>query len=382
LVESSLLRLDWKSRVVVVFWPHGRSIPLIYYIWPTKLTIPPRPPKLVYLDLNHWVSLAKAQANHPLGHAFKEVLAACDQAASRGSAIFPISDSIYFEVSKIGTYRQRRDLREVIERISGFMVVTSRSVVSAHEIETMLDSRIGPSSHPINAMNYIDWGVMRAFGMVGAMVVRDRESGADVTAEVRAKHPGGSEEFDRIMWEGQLGLNRSVLDGPTPDEEPRMRATGWNPRAAFEVAERRAQQEIEQVARFNADPAWRHGRIRDVIAAREVIIEVNEHLWKGLQDRGVEIEDAFPDPRETALAWNSMPSFDVAVTLKTEYHRDPGHVWRPNDITDIDALGSTLPYCDIVVTDKEVASHARRTGLADRLGTSVLSNLADLPPLL
>jgi len=352
------------------------------YIWPTKLVLPARPPKLVYLDLNHWIELSKAQAGHPGGAQFQDVLSACVDALGRGAAIFPLSDSIYFEVTKIGTYRQRHDLREVMELISRFMVVTSRSVVSAHEIETMLDARIGPSSDPINAMNYIDWGVMRAFGMVGDIVVRDRETGADVTAKARAKHPGGAEEFDRIMWEGQLRLNRSVLDGPTPDEEPGMRAAGWNPKAAFAVAERRAQQEIEQVARFNADPAWRRGRIRDVIAAREVMIEVNSHLWKGLNDRGMKLEDAFSDPEETARVWNSMPSFDVTVTLKTEYHRDPGHVWNPNDITDIDAFGSTLPYCDIVVTDKAVATHAHRTGLAERLGTAVLARISDLPALL
>jgi hypothetical protein len=77
-----------------------------------------------------------------------------------------------------------------------------------------------------------------------------------------------------------------------------------------------------------------------------------------------------------------MPSFDVAVTLKTEYHRDPGHRWTPNDIHDVDALGSTLPYCDIVVTDKAVASHAVRTGLADRLRTVVLPRLSDVIPFL
>jgi hypothetical protein len=48
----------------------------------------------------------------------------------------------------------------------------------------------------------------------------------------------------------------------------------------------------------------------------------------------------------------------------------------------LDALGSTLPYFDIVVTDKAAASHARRTGLADRLGTTVLSRLDDLIALL
>lgn len=295
-------------------------------------------------------------------------------------AIFPISDSIYFEISKIAAYHRRRHLREVIERVSGFMVVTSRSVVSVHEIETMLDARIGPSSDPINEMTYIDWGVMRAFGMNGALVVRDRETGADVTAEVRAKHPGGPDEFDRIVWQGQLDLNRKVLDGPTTEEEEAdMRASGWNPRAAFEVAERRAQQEIEQVARFDADPSWRGPRTRDVVAAREVIIEINEHLWKGLRDRGVELETAFPDPEETKRLWDAMPSFDVAVTLKSEYHRDPNHVWKTNDIADIDALGSTLPYCDIVATDKAIASHAIRTGLAERLGTVVVSRTADLP---
>jgi len=73
-----------------------------------------------------------------------------------------------------------------------------------------------------------------------------------------------------------------------------------------------------------------------------------------------------------------MPSFDVAVTLKTEYHRDPLHRWTQNDIHDIDAMGSALPYCDIVVTDKAVASHVNRSSLAERLQTVVLWRLADL----
>lgn len=352
------------------------------YLWPTTLLVPRRPPKLVYLDLNHWVSLSKAHADHPGGGAFRDVLAACEAAANSGAAIFPLSDSIYFEVAKIGIYRQRRDLREVMERLSRFRVVMSRSVVSVHEIETMLDTHVGPSRDPINTMAYIDWGVMGAFGMNGALLVRDRATGADVTDDARARHPGGPDEFDRIIREGQLRLNRNVLDGPTAEEEPRRRASGWNPRAAYAVAEQRARQEIEQVSRFNDDPAWRRGRIRDVVAAREVMIEVNSHLFNGLEERDIELERAFPNPQETVRIWNSMPSFDVGVTLKTEYHRDASHVWRPNDITDIDALGSTMPYCDIVVTDKAAASVANRAGLAERLGTRVLSRLGDLPPLL
>jgi len=348
------------------------------YAWPETLRLPARPPKLVYLDLNHWVSLAKAHTGHREGEQFKDALAACIDAVDRGVAVFPVSDSIYIEVSKIGQYRQRRDLRDVIERVSGYRVVTSRVVVAEHEVEGLLDRLVGPSPDPINAMDYLDWGVARAFGKVGGFRIKSKDTDEDMTDEDRSRHPEGPEAFDRKLARAELELNRKTLDGPTAEEEPQMRSTGWDPMAAFEVALRRTTQEMEQVERFNADPSWRRGRIRDVIAAREVIIEINDMLWRGLSARGTELEAAFPEPEETLRAFDSMPSFDVSVSLKTAFHRDPSHRWKPNDIQDIDALSSTVPYCDIVVTDKEAASHLVRTGVADRLQTTALSSISDL----
>ena len=350
------------------------------YTWPRTLVVPPRPPKLVYLDLNHWIALAKAHSGHPDGDQSGEILAACGAAVDRGRAIFPISDSIYMEVSKIGQHRQRHDLREVIERVSGFMVVTCRSLVSTHEIEALLDKLVGPNPQPINSLNYIDWGVARAFGMVGGFRIIRRDTGEDATDESRSQYSAGPEAFERHLFEAERELNRKTLDGPTPEEEPELRGSGWQPYGAFEVMKLRAVQESEQAARFDADPRWRRGRIRDVVAAREVLIEINDALSQSLSQRGTSLETVFPKPEDTRVALDSMPSFDVAVTLKTECHRDPGHQWTTNDIHDIDALGSTLPYCDIVVTDKAMASHAARTGLAERLSTIVLSRLVDLVP--
>ena len=42
------------------------------------------------------------------------------------------------------------------------------------------------------------------------------------------------------------------------------------------------------------------------------------------------------------------------------------------------AREAALPYCDIVVADKAMASHAKRTKLAERLDTIVLWRLSDL----
>jgi hypothetical protein len=213
--------------------------------------------------------------------------------------------------------------------------------------------------------------------MVGGFRIRSSE-GQDVTMEVRSAHPDGPVAFDRILAQAELELNRRSLEGPTAEEEPELRADGWDPTAALQVSERRAAQEIDQVARFNDDPQWRRGRIRDVVAAREVLIEINETLHRGFSEREATLEDVLSGVETTRRAFDSMPSFDAVVTLKTSYHRDPRHLWTTNDIHDIDAMGSTLPYCDIVVTDKAMASHIQRTRLGERLDTVVLSRLSEL----
>ncbi len=213
--------------------------PAAEYIGPTTLRLPATPIKLVYLDLNHWISLAKAQAGHPDGAQRRDALAACSNAFNRHSTVFPISDTIYFETSKIQRYRQRRDLREVIEQVSRFIVITSRSVISTHEIESLVDHLVGPNPKPVYTMSYVDWGVARAFGAAGGFRVQSSD-GADVTGEVRERHPDGPEAFDQALADAELELDRKVLEGPTAEEEPELRSLGWDPLGAFSIMERRA----------------------------------------------------------------------------------------------------------------------------------------------
>jgi hypothetical protein len=374
------------ERAAVTFLSAGapsRSRPPTEHHRPATLVLPERPPRLVYLDLNHWIALAKAEARRPDGDPFREVLDACADAVDRRAAVFPLADAIYFEVSRIASSRQRRHLAGVMERISRFVVVTSRDVVADHEVEALLDRLVGPSSEPVNAMAYLDWGIGRAFGMVGGFRIRDATTDEDVTDKAAATHPLGEQAFRAALADAELRLNRKVIEGPSsPEEEADLRERGWNPYAAHDVAQRRLQQELDQAAVLDAEPEWRRGRLRDVVAAREVIIELMAKFERGLVARGSNTKTLFAEDDATRAEFDAMPSYDVAVTMKTEYHRDPSHRWRVNDIHDIDALASTLPYCDIVVTDKAVTAHARSTGLADRLGTTVLSRVQDLIGLL
>jgi hypothetical protein len=272
---------------------------------------------------------------------------------NEGVAVFPLSDSIYTEVCKKTSHRQRRDLREVMELLSRYAVVTSRPDIGTHEVEAMLDLHVGPNPNPINATLYLDWGIARAFGRVGGFRIRDEDDSRDVTEETRANWPCGPEAFDASFASAELLLNRQVLEGPSSaEEEAYLRTLGYERTGHMLTMQRRAEQEIEQVGRFDGDPNWRRGRIRDAVAAGERIIELFETLSRGLADRGADIADLFHSPEHVRSAFDALTSFDVAVTLKTSYHRDPTHRWTVNDITDIDALGSTVAYCDMVVTDK------------------------------
>src|SRR5260370_38640748 len=102
--------------------------------------------------------------------------------------------------------------------MSLFMVVTSRSDVSAHEIEYLLDRIAGPNPKPINSMDYLDWGVARALGMVGGFKVRSRSSGEDLTPAVRNAHPEGPMAFDLLPGKAELELNTTDMAGPHHDQ--------------------------------------------------------------------------------------------------------------------------------------------------------------------
>ena len=78
--------------------------------------------------------------------------------------MFPISDAIYIETSKISQYRQRHNLRLVIEELSRYQVISARHVIAGHEVEAMLDDVVGPNPTPVNTLPYLDWGVLRGSG--------------------------------------------------------------------------------------------------------------------------------------------------------------------------------------------------------------------------
>lgn len=67
--------------------------------------------------------------------------------------------------------------------------------------------------------------------------------------------------------------------------------------------------------------------------------------------RGLTMEQVIVSPEVSRGRTMSMPSTLAMVSLLTQYHQDPNKTWKQNDMYDINALATAVPYCDIVFTD-------------------------------
>ena len=282
------------------------------------------------------------------------------------------------------TPRQREDLAPLMEELSDFFCLLPRSGVMLMELEAVLDE-MRPRARGYAPVPLIGRGTTFAVGKTGTFNVYDGD-GRMITDEVRASFRTGPDEFDRVMAQAYVDLDRAVLRGPKDTaEEAQLTSYGWKPRLAMTIGDQRAQQEQEQAARFSDkmlipdDPTdYRRERVRDVVRTRYVALELMEAVNDGLAARGLEIEDVWSGVEASRRVVDAMPSGDVAVSLLTEYHRDSTLKWKRNHIFDIDALSVAVPYCDAVVADADAIDKLRRSGVAERLGTPIFPSLADL----
>ena len=58
--------------------------------------------RLVYLDLNHWISLSKCISGHKDGPLYRRAFDTCTTAVDEGSAQFPLSLSTFMEINLFG----------------------------------------------------------------------------------------------------------------------------------------------------------------------------------------------------------------------------------------------------------------------------------------
>lgn len=318
-------------------------------VWPNLV----RPScQLLYLDLNHFINLAKAEAGKKSPAGYDDLLAALAGAISEGRILVPLSGQHAFEMSAITDPRQRGDVAKVMERLTRFQYLLGRTQLAEEEMDAGIRRLLGEQPFPV-PFPLLRETIGHAFGMKGGVQIVDGH-GSDVSEQTR--HELGDAAYFTLTRSAYLAFERAPLAGPSDAEVLELRAKyGYRPEVALESHSSRLEFEVDFSEVLSTHPEWRTGRLRDVISAREFIHEWTDALSRVNRERHGRGEPTFDPDAETFRAFaGSMPHSQVAITLKTRYHRDPKHRWTVNDIADIDAISVAFAYCDAVYTDKAI----------------------------
>lgn len=251
----------------------------------------------------------------------------------------------------------------------GLTTLVSRSIVMVAEVRAVIDT-VGSTEVSPEIVNLLGFGIGPAFGMWGGLRTRDAK-GRDTTDQLSADQRAA-------LKDAGLMLERALLTGPPDQDLPPLVEQGYDPLGAIKVAEQRALQEEDLRLNLDREPRWRRGRLRDVVAAREVWYELSDIVEAALERRGLAWGDVLDDRESMRRFTEVMPSTYVAIALKTTRHRDATLRWTANDINDIDALSLAVPYCDVVVTEKFAHHVLAVSRVAERTNTIVLRRLPDL----
>lgn len=125
-----------------------------------------------------------------------------------------------------------------------------------------------------------------------------------------------------------------------------------------------------------------HQRLGDMMTAT-AIIDIIDPLLAIAERLAVDLERLFDgSPTLITHFLEAMPSRWVEKELRRIRQSNPQKRWEGNDLNDVTALSITVPYCDVVITERSWTAMINNQKINRRFNTQVLHDLRELPDLL
>ncbi|MSY83900.1 MAG: hypothetical protein F2693_04140 [Actinobacteria bacterium] len=325
------------------------------------------PPAVVYLDMNVWVALAKGlKGQDPTWTRRYAFLA---DAVDAEHIVVPLTTGHYLELWHRSNRQSREDIGRVMQRLSRFTTLAPIQTVLAMEIDAHV-RRLAGDDGRVASFEVLGYGASHAFdspyGRFRFVESLASEDGSVPEGEAVDPPPEFVNPPEGAAWEWiQLVGLPEVVASPGVDRTPSHRLGAANAEDELRIRELMAGD--DQVK----------GRLRDFLIA-EVITSLSETINDVCTRAHVSSYALFFDhpghttPAEAMRAFIAgLPTGDAFVTLRERKHRDATHPWEQHDRVDLQSLATTLPYVDIVITERRWAHLCRASGLARRHQTSV-----------
>ena len=335
----------------------------------------------MYLDQWVWIRLARAANGEPREDSDLQVLAAVQDAAENGVA-FPLSTTHHIETSQITNPRSRLDVARTMASISHCRTLRARKVLLRHQMLHAMHLAFGRPAFPPQAPDVLGTGYRWAFdGEPGPLVLRGPDGPVD---------PATIDGMPEFLRKANQLAELMILAGPGDEDVGILRQQyGYRPEATIEVEASRLEWESSYVDLLADHPASR-AELRVRLQARELLHEhlamytalTSEYRINLSREVGYNPHRPNVSRRRMVSFADTIPSLRIAVDLKVELFRNASKPWTMNAIHDIDALSMAVPYCHVVVPDREMTNLLSRSGAGPRHGTKIITTLSELPDAL
>ena len=223
------------------------------------------------------------------------------------------------------------------------------------------------------------WGLPRSlrevavFGFGAAHAFRSLD-------EIRYRAPANLDVDDdtraRIELHFTAELEKALLTGPIAD----WPFDGIDPVAQHEPLRQKHALEERELGALIRATGFKGERLRDVWMGR-MLIELNNDIVDAMARCGLNPSLLTAKGKEGLTQFlYDLPVASAVFEIRYRRHRNPSLSWTPNDINDMHSLAVAVVHCDVVVTEKHMASVMVDAGLDTRHGTVILTDLAALAP--
>jgi hypothetical protein len=316
--------------------------------------------KVVYLDQNKWIDLARVYHGKAADPALRPVLDAALVASQNGSAAFPLSAVHYIETWKVREPQRRERLGDFMWKLSGGRTIApGYPEILSREIEAALALRF-PKVVP-RPFTLVANGVAHAFGMPPVAFPIPETHRLTIPPAVAAQW----ESFCLRTFE------RAAITGIGPDgiAAPPFTDTTHNDRFAQHL-------KVFPTALAQLPVAQRVDTLYAMLFS-----DMAEPMNEVLAHYGIEISELTGLGKEGLTQFlHDVPTCCVDLHLHQQLLKNLTLRPRLTDLTDWGGLGPAVASCDVVVCEKHFASLINREGF--RPTARVVADLKQLPDLL
>jgi hypothetical protein len=320
-------------------------------------------PKLLALDMNAWIYLAKAhygRAEHP-SHVV--ALGSIRRAVAVGGVVAPVFPMNLTEVTDVSAGDRRARLAAFMVSLSGNHSIVYSGTIRDREIHDAIQRCYLGRTQPSDVRRrLLHWGAAAAVG-IGRIEI-STASGNEVPSTLQlildevSRHPRISELSLASVFSKEDTAHCRELD-------------------------KNAAEAMAQARNGCADLTW------DERLAAETWNLLQGGTVRGAIDRMLAFNGLPPEPFFSQLAdekrrrefFDAIPQLHVQSILTLTRDRNRDAAPHRNDLKDLFFLGVALPYSDFVVTEKAWGHISRASKVSSHYGTEVVSMEA-LPQIL